>query len=110
MGAPKPSLGYPSRTAAVLALRDQGLCDRVIASRIGISVSTVAALGCARPKAVGRQTGPCVTIQIKGNLAEAIIDEAAARERTAEQLVANLVAAILADDMFDAVLDEDAFA
>lgn len=44
MGGAIPCLGYPSRTAAVLALRGQGLSTREIAVRIGIEVKTVAAL------------------------------------------------------------------
>lgn len=44
MGGAIPCLGYPSRTAAVLALRGQGLSTRDIAQRIGIEVKTVAAL------------------------------------------------------------------
>ena len=45
MGGPKPCLGYPSRTAAVRAMQDQGLPVDQIAARIGISSGTVAALG-----------------------------------------------------------------
>ncbi|MDX9862181.1 MAG: hypothetical protein RBS99_14825, partial [Rhodospirillales bacterium] len=55
MGAPKPCLGYPSRTAAVLALRGQGLDDVEIAQRIGIRRETVGALACS---AEGRQRRP----------------------------------------------------
>ena len=36
MSSAKPCLGYPSRTDAVLALRDLGQSDREIARRIGI--------------------------------------------------------------------------
>lgn len=45
MGVPKPSLGYPSRSAAVQALQAQGLSNTAIAERLGISSSTVTALG-----------------------------------------------------------------
>ncbi len=53
MGAPKPCLGYPSRTAAVHALQQQGLSNSEIAARIGIRVSTVSALG-GNPERVTR--------------------------------------------------------
>lgn len=103
MGAAKPCLGYPSRTAAVEALRRQRVPDRVIAERIGIPVSTVAALGCdAR-----RSARSALRVWINGDLADAIREEAAARRRTPEKLVTDLVAAALADDMIDAILDED---
>lgn len=44
MGAPKPCLGYPSRTAAALALQAGGLSNAAIAAMIGIGSSTVTAL------------------------------------------------------------------
>lgn len=44
MGAPKPTLGYASRTEAVLALRESGHSTRQIAKRIGIPEQTVTAL------------------------------------------------------------------
>ncbi len=44
MGAAKPCLGYPSRTAAVLALRAQGNDTQAIARSIGIEPKTVTAL------------------------------------------------------------------
>lgn len=44
MGAPKPCLGYPSRTAAVAALQAEGLSNAAIAAKIGIASSTVTAL------------------------------------------------------------------
>lgn len=39
-----PTLGYPSRTEAVLALKSQGLATEAIADRIGISASAVTGL------------------------------------------------------------------
>ncbi len=47
MAGPKPTLGYPSRTAAVLGLRDQSLTDQKIARRIGITTACVSALECS---------------------------------------------------------------
>jgi|GEM_PF-1994155 len=44
MGAPKPCLGYPSRTAAIRALQAKGLDNGTIANRIGITSSLVTAL------------------------------------------------------------------
>lgn len=44
MPGPKPTLGYPSRTAAVMALRAEGLDTGAIAARIGISRECVSAL------------------------------------------------------------------
>jgi hypothetical protein len=50
MGAPKPCLGYPSRTAAIAALRSNGHDTGAIAQMIGIKTSDVAALECSRER------------------------------------------------------------
>lgn len=52
MGAPKPCLGYPSRTAAVQALQAKGIDNATIAARIGIRPSLVTALA-------GKAEKPC---------------------------------------------------
>jgi hypothetical protein len=44
MGARKPRLGHRSRTAAILALRAEGVDDHTIAVRLGIAVKTVRSL------------------------------------------------------------------
>lgn len=44
MGAAKACLGYPSRTAAILAMRANGMATGEIARRIGIPTKTVSAL------------------------------------------------------------------
>lgn len=51
----KETLGYPTRTAAVLALVEQGFDNRAIAQKVGISTSTVSAIlvSAARSKARG---------------------------------------------------------
>ncbi|HEX9837091.1 MAG TPA: hypothetical protein VGB90_09570 [Alphaproteobacteria bacterium] len=46
MAVAKPILGYPSRTAAVVALRREGLTLAEVAARTGIPVSNVSALEC----------------------------------------------------------------
>lgn len=46
MSRPKQTLGYPSRGAAVAALRAQGLSTREIAARIGITTRQVLSLEC----------------------------------------------------------------
>ena len=44
MGKRKPTLGYPSRTMAVIGLREQGLSGAEIAEKIGIHRGTVGAI------------------------------------------------------------------
>ena len=55
MTAPKPTLGYPSRTAAVAALLAAGKTVREIAEAIGISVSAAGALEHSAARRNGRR-------------------------------------------------------
>lgn len=57
----KETLGYPTRTEAVLALAAQGLDNRAIGAKVGISPSTVAALAASAQRAKSRRTEPCAT-------------------------------------------------
>lgn len=61
----KETLGYPTRTEAVIALAAQGLDNRAIGARIGISPSTVAALAASAARAKGR-TGLSRTMPQRG--------------------------------------------
>lgn len=57
----KETLGYPTRTDAVIALAAQGLDNRAIGAAIGISPSTVAALTASAARAKGRVRQACTT-------------------------------------------------
>jgi len=50
MSSPKPTLGYPTRTAAALALRAEGHPDHVIAEKVGISRNALSGLLSQREK------------------------------------------------------------
>lgn len=79
MGAPKPTLGYPSRTDAVHAMRAQGLDARAIGDRIGIPPETVTALEASASRERRRREGRSGNVR---RLSDAQIDEMAAlRER-----------------------------
>jgi len=104
MAPAKPILGYPTRTAAVVALRREGLSIREVAARTGIPASNVSALECCarRRRISGDQRGPSFPREILAELAPA----AAARGLAAEELAWRLLSVILAEDLVDAVLDE----
>ncbi len=101
MGRAKRTLGYPSRTAAILALREQGLTLQQAADKIGISLSSTAGL-----VASAQRNSQKLTIRIPANVATMI--DTAARKRGVRQdyLAVKLLAAVAADDLFDAVLDD----
>lgn len=105
MGAAKPCLGYPSRTEAVLALRDQGKSNKLIAHKIGISPSTVGALISSR-KHTRRAVLNQKTVKIDNDVLEKLRPVAAARGIEVNQLCCNLLALIADDGLTDAVLDD----
>lgn len=57
----KETLGYPTRTDAVLALAAGGLDSRAIGEKIGIAPSTVAALISSAQRAKSRRAEACTT-------------------------------------------------
>ena len=113
MGGPKPTLGYPSRTAAVLALRAQGLPDVEIADRIGIPVKTVVALECSADRYTGisgRRPRPAEingrTVLFPVDVLEALRPHAEARGIAPNELARRLIEAAIDDNLIDAVLDD----
>lgn len=109
MGAPKPCLGYPSRTAAVVGLRGKGLTTRQIAEAIGIGISTVSALelGSGRPRRAPRaseQLGRTVVIPI--DVLDQLGPHAAKRCVSVNHLVRLLISTIVDEGMVDAIMDD----
>lgn len=108
MPAAKPTLGYPSRTEAVLGLRREGLSAPQIADKIGIDVKAVAALeasagrrgGVRRPADRGR------VVLLPAETLRALGPAAAQRGITANCLARRIVKAVVADGLVDAVLDD----
>lgn len=107
MGAPKPTLGYRSRTDAVLALRADGLTDRQIADRIGIPPKNVASLAVMSGKARLRpaeQFGRTVLFPI--DILERLGPAADARGITVNELARRLVETAVDDGLIDSILDD----
>lgn len=109
MGAPKPCLGYPSRTKAVLGLRGQGFSTAEIARAIGIEVKTVVALevgsGRARPEPrVREQLGRAVIVPV--DVLDALGPHAARRNISPNHLARLIVSTVVDEGMIDAVLDD----
>lgn len=108
MGGPKPTLGYASRTDAVLALRAKGLSNVLIAERIGISPSTVGALICSHERY--RQPRPAEangrTVVVPVDVLDALMVHAARRGISVNELVRRIVETAADDDLVDAILDD----
>lgn len=101
-GSCKPTLGYRSRTEAVLALRDQGLTTGEIAKKIGIPDARVGAL-----EAAARRRGAGSSIRFARDELAPLKPDAAARGIAVEDLVRRLVTTIGREKMVDAVLDDE---
>lgn len=105
MSRAKPTLGYPSRTAAILALRAKGFTNQEIAEQIGIQPCTVGALLTSyRHTAAARQGRR--TVQVGADLYGELRLQAARRGIAADELIQRIIDAVLAAKLVDAVLDD----
>lgn len=108
MAGPKETLGYPSRTAAVLALRGKGKTTRQIATTIGIDIKTVAALECSAART--RKTRPAEqlgrTVLFPLDVLESLAPHAAKRCMHPNRLARLIVETVVDEAMIDAVLDD----
>lgn len=109
MGAPKPFEGWPSRTAAVLDMRRQGMSTKAIASRIGIPAKNVSALeyiATGRPTALGTGSKRR-TVYFSAEVLERARPHAARRGIAVTDLVRRLVDVALDDNLVDGILDDE---
>lgn len=106
MSAPKPCLGYRSRTAAVVALRGQGLHDAEIADRIGIPAQTVGALAASakRAKRPAERDGRTVVFPV--DILDRLRPHADRRGISCNELARRLVDIAAEEGMIDAILDD----
>ena len=110
MGAPKPCLGFPSRTAAVLALRKEGVSTETIAARVGITANQVLALESSAGRHEKRPAPNVVTtdstLLLPRRLLQALTPHANRRGTTPAMLAFAIIETVIADGMVDAVLDD----
>lgn len=101
----KPTLGYPSRTAACLALRAQGLSWSQIAARCGISVecaTNLAYVG-ARSRA---GLGAGAKVPIRRALLNRLAGPAARRGTTTTLLAQRVIETAIEEGLVEAILDD----
>jgi transcriptional regulator len=108
MGAAKATLGYPSRTAAVLALRGQGLDDVEIAGRIGIRRETVAALAISHERGRARRPAEAHghTVLIPDDILNGLRPHAEVRGISVNELARRIIDTVVDERLVDAVLDD----
>lgn len=110
----KPTLGYPSRTDAALALEGQGMPIREIAARMGVTTGTVHALlnsgarrGTSQFKRHGaRQRPDHRTVVFEVETLSALALHAERRGISTNALVRRLVECAVDADLVDAILDD----
>ncbi len=115
MGVGIPCLGYPSRTAAVIALRAEGLSTRQIAERIGIEVKTVGALEGSFARKDREKNHPAIRQYDQSGFPVRIdadtwakLRVAAARRGILPDLLAQQLLMLAVDDgLIDAILDDE---
>lgn len=107
----KPTLGFASRTDAVIGLRRQGLTTRAIAEKIGIRESTVSALEHSarkgRPGRPSEEHGRTVLFPI--DVLNSLSPHAARRNIHVNSLVRRLIECIVDDNIVDAVMGDADF-
>jgi len=106
----KRTLGYATRTDAVIALREQGLGTRAIADRIGIEPKTVSALEASAARSRARTFRPAEeqgrTVLFPVHVLNSLRRPAEKRGLHANQLARLIVEAVVDGHLVDAVLDD----
>ncbi|MDX3971129.1 MAG: hypothetical protein QHD01_31675 [Bradyrhizobium sp.] len=105
MSVRKPTLGYASRTDAVIGLRAQNLSTKEIAARIGIEQRTVVALELSAARS-HRRVQSCRTVLVPVDILAALGPHAAKRGIAVNELIRRLIDACVDDKIVDAVLDD----
>ncbi|RTL99758.1 hypothetical protein EJV44_04565 [Ancylobacter aquaticus] len=105
----KPTLGYASRTKAVLALRALRMSTRQIADAIGIDIKTVSALEASAVRTTKERTrrerGRAILLPL--DVFEALGPAATRRNIAPASLARLIIETVVDENMIDAVLDDD---
>jgi hypothetical protein len=111
MGVAKPTLGYRSRTEAVLSLRAKGLKTSQIASEIGIAEATVTALEHSAGRALQRAKRPseenCRTVLFPRLILDRLGPHAARRGVHPNTLARMIVEIAVDEGLVDGILDDE---
>lgn len=98
-----PTLGYPSRSAAIRALHQDGLTNAQIAARLGMRQNTVA-VHLHRLRQEGSLAAP--NLSVAPGILTRLRSAATARGLTGPELAGQLLTAIARYDLTDAILED----
>jgi len=111
MPATKPMRGFPSTTAAVVALEREGLDDYAIVQRLELPLKTVRQLKKQRqllvPKRLNRKPKLAAKVEIPRAIVSELERHALRREITPQECIRRLIRNAVADGLVDAILDDD---
>lgn len=105
MTEPKPTLGYPSKSAAIVALQEQGWKLREIGDRLGMTERQASSLATRYRQREKRKAGER-TLVLDPLLHTDLRRHAVHYGTSVEQLVFRLLMVIVSDKLVDAILDE----
>jgi hypothetical protein len=97
----KPTLGYPTRTAAIEAFLADGMEPRGIAAKLDVSLNSVQQLIYLSERRLADRK-----IVLTRPMIDLLGGEAARRGTSAAELAHRLLELIVHDDLFDALLGE----
>ena len=97
-----PDMTPAEKSAVITRLEQTGMTHLEIAERYGVSRQSVR----AHVKPVQPDTRPGLRIQLRPSILAKLAAAARARGGTAESLCADILTAIVTDDILDAVLDD----
>ena len=104
MPRPVRTLGYPSMTAAILSLREDGKKTGEIAAAVGIPPARVTALELCAQRTKARRT--TLQLDLPEYLLPRLAPHAIRRGMTSKGLAIRILEAALDDNLVDAVLDD----
>lgn len=108
MPAGKPTLGYPTRTDAILALEAQGLSPVEIGRKLSMPPSSVSVLSAGGRRSLKRRDAEGFMRMglVPVELTAAMKPHAEARGVSLAELARRILTAVLDDKIVDAVLDD----
>ncbi|CAA2142820.1 hypothetical protein [Hyphomicrobium sp. ghe19] len=100
MAAPVPTLGFPSKSAAIEAMKAANMPPKEIAAAIGISLRNYYRLEAYTRKGRGRQ------IVLSRDMMDAAAPHAKVRNISVHELMRQILETVLEEGMVDNVLDD----
>ena len=104
----KPIAGFPSRTAAVLAMEERGIDRAEIARRLDLNVSLVSSLilnSRGRPRLPSAEYNGYLRVPFVDR--DALLPAAVARRTSISDIAGRLLNAIVEDGLIEAILDDE---